>query len=75
MEGFDRLESSADILGGKARVKNQRITVETIVGQAGAGYTIEQILEDYPTLQREDVLQALRFAARLARQPIVQIAA
>jgi uncharacterized protein (DUF433 family) len=37
-----------------------------IVGQIGAGRTIEEVLSDYPYLQREDILQALRYAAWLA---------
>jgi uncharacterized protein (DUF433 family) len=43
-----------------------RVTVGMIVGQIGAGHTIEEILADYPYLQREDILQALRYAAWLA---------
>ena len=37
-----------------------------IVGQIGSGVTIEDLLADYPYLEREDVLQALRYAAWLA---------
>jgi len=40
-----------------------RITVGMIVRQAGAGHSIDEILADYPYLEREDVLQALRYAA------------
>jgi uncharacterized protein (DUF433 family) len=43
-----------------------RVTVGMIVGQIGAGHAIEEILADYPYLEREDVLQALRYAAWLA---------
>ncbi|TML31351.1 MAG: DUF433 domain-containing protein, partial [Actinobacteria bacterium] len=40
-----------------------RIPVATVVGLLGQGYTIEEILDDYPTLTREGILAALRFAA------------
>ena len=40
-----------------------RVTVGMIVGQIGAGHTIEDLLAEYPYLEREDVLQALRYAA------------
>jgi uncharacterized protein (DUF433 family) len=40
-----------------------RVTVGMIVGQIGAGHTIEEVLAAYPYLEREDVLQALRYAA------------
>jgi len=43
-----------------------RVTVGMIVGQIGAGRTIEELLTDYPYLEREDILQALRYAAWLA---------
>jgi len=53
-------------MGGKACIRGKRITVGMIVGQIGAGHTIEEILADYPYLEREDILEALRYAAWLA---------
>jgi len=53
-------------MGGKACIRGMRVTVGMIVGQIGAGRTIEEVLGDYPYLQREDILQALRYAAWLA---------
>jgi uncharacterized protein (DUF433 family) len=52
-----------------------RVTVGMIVGQIGAGRTIEELLEDYPYLEREDILQALRYAAYLAQGREVALAA
>ena len=40
-----------------------RVTVGMVVGQIGAGQSIDDILADYPYLEREDVMQALRYAA------------
>jgi uncharacterized protein (DUF433 family) len=45
-----------------------RLTVGAIVGQIGAGRTIDEVLSDYPYLEREDILQALRYAAWLAEK-------
>ena len=53
-------------MGGKACIRGMRVTVGMIVGQIGAGRAIEEVLADYPYLEREDVLQALRYAAWLA---------
>jgi uncharacterized protein (DUF433 family) len=39
-----------------------RVTVGMIVGQIGAGRTIDELLVDYPYLEREDILEALRYA-------------
>jgi uncharacterized protein (DUF433 family) len=66
MEQFDRITQEAGVMGGKACVRGTRVTVGTIVGQIGAGHAIEEILADYPYLKRDDVLQALRYAAWLA---------
>lgn len=53
-------------MGGRACLRSMRVTVGMVVGQVGAGYSIEAILADYPYLEREDVLQALQYAASLA---------
>jgi len=63
MEYFDRITRQSDVMGGKACIRNIRVTVSMIVGQIGRGHTIDEILADYPYLEREDILQALRYAA------------
>lgn len=50
-------------MGGKPCIRDMRVTVGMIVGQIGCGRSIGDVLEDYPYLEREDVLQALRYAA------------
>jgi len=40
-----------------------RVTVGMIVRQIGEGHSIEEILDEYPYLEREDIIQALRYAA------------
>jgi uncharacterized protein (DUF433 family) len=45
-----------------------RVTVGMIVGQIGAGRSIDDVLIDFPYLEREDVLQALRYAAWRAEE-------
>ena len=60
---FERITRRPEVMGGKACVHGLRVTVGMIVGQIGAGRTIEDILADYPYLEREDILQALRYAA------------
>jgi uncharacterized protein (DUF433 family) len=63
MEYMDRITRQSDVMGGKACIRNMRVTVGMIIGQIGAGRTIDELLEDYPYLEREDILQALRYAA------------
>ena len=50
-------------MGGKACIRGMRVTVGMVVGQIGAGHSLDEILADYPYLEREDVMQALRYAA------------
>lgn len=60
---LDRITQDPGVMGGKPCIRGLRVTVGMIVGQIGAGHTIEEILADYPYLEREDILQALRYAA------------
>lgn len=45
-----------------------RVTVGMIVNQIGSGHTVDEVLADYPYLEREDIMQALRYAAWLAEE-------
>ncbi len=63
MTGFDRIGHDPKLMGGKPTIRGMRVTVGMVVGLIGAGQTVEQVLADYPYLEREDVLQALRYAA------------
>lgn len=74
MEPLDRITQDPGLMGGKPCIRGQRVTVGMIVGQIGAGLGIDEILADYPYLQREDVLQALRYAAWRAEEREVVLA-
>jgi len=63
MPDLDRITQDRGQMGGKPCIRGMRVTVGMIVGQISAGRSIEQLLADYPYLEREDVLQALRCAA------------
>lgn len=47
-----------------------RFPVSVIVGQIAHGATIEEVLVDYPDLEREDIQQALEYAAWLAQEEV-----
>ncbi|MGB8473596.1 MAG: DUF433 domain-containing protein [Candidatus Acidiferrum sp.] len=68
MPQLDRITQDPAVMGGKPCIRGMRVTVGMIVGQIGSGRTIEQVLADYPYLEREDVLQALRYAAWRAEE-------
>ena len=60
-----RIAIHPDICNGRPVIRGTRITVQTILEFLGAGDTIEQLLEAYPTLTRDDILAALRYSSRL----------
>jgi len=70
---LDRITKGPGVMGGKPCIRGLRVTVGMIVGQIGAGHTIEELLADYPYLEREDILQALRYAAWLAEEREVNL--
>ena len=74
MQLLDRITQNPDVMGGKACVRGMRVTVGMIVGQIGAGRSIDDVLADFPYLEREDVLQALRYAAWRAEEREVSLA-
>jgi uncharacterized protein (DUF433 family) len=63
MNGLDRITQHPELMGGQACVRGLRVTVSMIVGMIGSGATIDELLNDYPYLEREDVLQSLQYAA------------
>lgn len=60
---FARITVDPAMMGGMPCIRGMRVTVSAVVGQLAAGRTIEQVLEDYPYLERDDVLAALEYAA------------
>lgn len=68
MDQLDRITQQPEIMGGKACIRGMRVTVGMIVGQLAAGRNIEALLADYPYLEHEDIVQALRYAAWRAEE-------
>jgi uncharacterized protein (DUF433 family) len=54
-----------DICNGKPIIAGTRISVQTVMEFLGAGDSIEEILEEYPSLSREDIYACLQFATKL----------
>jgi uncharacterized protein (DUF433 family) len=73
MTDFARITQSPTVMGGKPCIRGLRITVGMIVGQIGAGRTVDELLADYPYLERDDVLEALRYAAWRAQEREVDL--
>lgn len=60
--------------GGRPCIRGQRVRVKDILDLLAAGASREEILEDLPYLESEDITAALQFAARQTDHPILHVA-
>ena len=67
---LDRITFDPEIMGGRACVRGLRLTAAHLVSLVAEGLTTEQILEELPYLEPEDVRQALEYAAWLALEEV-----
>ena len=61
----DRIDIRPDICNGRPVIAGTRIPVQTIMEFLSAGDSIDEVLEAYPSLKREDVYACIQFAAKL----------
>ena len=74
MGQLNRITQQPEVMGGKACIRGMRVTVGMVVGQIGAGHSVEEILVDFPFLERDDIMQALRYAAWRTEEREVMLA-
>jgi uncharacterized protein (DUF433 family) len=63
MADFPRITTNPEQMAGVPCIRGLRIPVATVIAMLGDGMTTEEILRDYPDLELEDILEALRYAA------------
>jgi len=63
-----RITVDAKVMVGKPAVRGLRITVEQVLQALAGGVTVEELLDDYPELEREDINAVLLYAAELANE-------
>lgn len=61
----DRISVDPNVCSGKPCITGTRIMVKNILGMIAGGYTIERILEAYPELTQQDVMEALKYATQV----------
>lgn len=59
---YERITVNLDQMGGLPCIRGLRVPVATVVDMVAAGMSHEEILADFPYLEREDIYEALRFA-------------
>ena len=64
----ERIVVDPKILVGKPVIKGTRLSVEFILDLLANGWTIERILDDYPQLEREDIMAVLKYAAQMVKE-------
>ena len=74
MEQLNRITQQPEVMGGTACIRGMRVTVGRVVGQIGAGRSVEELLADFPYLERDDIMQALRYAAWRTEEREVMLA-
>jgi uncharacterized protein (DUF433 family) len=72
---FERITVDPNRMRGLPCIRDTRMTVSAVLGQLAAGRTTEEVLEDYPYLEREDILAALEWAAAAAQERDLPLAA
>jgi uncharacterized protein (DUF433 family) len=73
MKQLTRITFDPAVMGGKPCIRGMRVTVGTVVGLVAAGRTFDEILDAYPYLEREDIHDALAYAAWRAEEVEVPI--
>ena len=63
MPNWIRITLDPNVMGGKPCIRGLRVTVGTIVGLIAEGQTVEEILRSYPYLEKDDIQEALAYAA------------
>ncbi len=73
MLDLDRITFNPRIMAGQACIRGMRVPVSLILNLVANGKTVEEIIEDYPYLEVEDIQQSLLYAAWLAREQVFPI--
>ncbi len=65
---LERITVNPDVMVGKPTIRGLRITVEQILKALASGIKTEELLEDYPELEKEDIQAAILYASELVSE-------
>lgn len=71
LKQLDRITFNPKIMTGKACIRGMRIPVSLILNLVANGKTTEEIIEDYPYIEPEDIKQCLLYAAWLSEERVI----
>ncbi|MFA4956352.1 MAG: DUF433 domain-containing protein [Candidatus Methanoperedens sp.] len=72
-EIFTRIVCDHDILGGKPVIKGTRISVEFLLELLSHNWTHQEIIDNYPSITKEDILAALEYSVSLLKEEHIYI--
>jgi uncharacterized protein (DUF433 family) len=72
---LDRITTDPAVCHGQPTIRGLRYTVESVLELLAGGMTVDEVLADYPDLERDDILAALEFGARAAGRRVVPLSA
>ncbi|MCX7108398.1 MAG: DUF433 domain-containing protein [Methylococcales bacterium] len=74
MTKLNRITTDPKICGGRPCIRNMRIRVKDVLDMLASGASKEEILEDYPYLEADDIKASLEYAAHQMDHPILSVA-
>jgi len=75
MSELHRISTNPDVCGGRLCIRETRVRVKDVLDLLASGANVEEILEDYPYLERPDITAALEFAAQYLDHTVLRAAA
>jgi uncharacterized protein (DUF433 family) len=72
LERLNRITVEAGKCGGRPCIRGQRLRVTDVLELLGSGASFDEILKDYPFLEREDILAAIQYAAHQTDHVVIQ---
>ena len=70
---FERVTIDPNILHGEPCIRGMRIPVHLVISLVAAGMTTQQIIDEYPDLEPEDIHAALDYAAYVTREQVIPV--
>lgn len=70
---FERITFDSDVMGGRACLRGMRVTVSLVLSLLANQMSVEEILENYPYLEKEDISACLQYAVFLANEEVHQL--
>lgn len=73
-ELLNKISFNPEVCHGKACIKGTRIMISVLLDNLAEGFSVEEILKNYPTITKEDINAALEYASLLAKEEILSTA-